>query len=237
MHPKYKLVYLGNRDEFYSRPTAGSQFYNNILMGRDLDACGTWMGISKEGNIGFLTNYRDMTDTRKFQSTRGDLIPLFLNNQVGFHDHLSDKAQSYKGFNLVYGHIDDLIYFNNHNNLFQNITKGVHGLSNGLLNDPWHKVINGKSLLMDVLYEPTIHVEDLFHILDQTQVFTDNLPETGLDYDLEKSLSAMHIALETYGTVVKQVILITHDNHVDYYEKSIKEHFMNTHHFQFDIKE
>ena len=62
-HPKYPLILLANRDEFYSRPTAQASFWSEdpeILGGKDLQAGGTWMGINKSGNIAALTNYRSL---------------------------------------------------------------------------------------------------------------------------------------------------------------------------------
>lgn len=66
IHPDYKLIIAANRDEFYNRPTMPADFWNeypNILAGKDLQAKGTWLGITKEGKFSALTNYRDLKDT------------------------------------------------------------------------------------------------------------------------------------------------------------------------------
>jgi len=60
-HPTYKLIVVANRDEFYSRPTAPSNFWKshpNILAGRDLLGMGTWLGVTIQGKIAALTNFR-----------------------------------------------------------------------------------------------------------------------------------------------------------------------------------
>ena len=49
IHPKYKLILVANRDEFYARPTKMAHYWqgqNKILAGKDLEAalqpeCGT----------------------------------------------------------------------------------------------------------------------------------------------------------------------------------------------------
>ena len=61
-HPRYKLIVAGNRDEFYHRKTAPAEFWKDqptVLAGRDLEAMGTWLGITSSGRIAMLTNYRD----------------------------------------------------------------------------------------------------------------------------------------------------------------------------------
>lgn len=57
-HPDYKLIVVANRDEFYNRQTQGAHFWKDhpeVLAGRDLQAGGTWMGVSKTGNVSMVT--------------------------------------------------------------------------------------------------------------------------------------------------------------------------------------
>ncbi|KAK4910261.1 hypothetical protein LTR28_000064, partial [Elasticomyces elasticus] len=81
-HPKYPLILLSNRDvsstltnylssltnlaqEFLDRPTAPAAFWDapnsHVLGGRDLQrpVQGTWLGITKQGRIAVLTNFRE----------------------------------------------------------------------------------------------------------------------------------------------------------------------------------
>ncbi len=58
-HKDYKLIFAANRDEFYNRPSSPAKFwddYPNLLAGKDLKEGGTWMGITKEGDI--CCNYK-----------------------------------------------------------------------------------------------------------------------------------------------------------------------------------
>ncbi|TVY62746.1 Uncharacterized protein LSUE1_G009154 [Lachnellula suecica] len=64
-HPDYSLILLDNRDEFILRPTSRPHWWSShnqqILSARDLqrEEQGTWMGITKTGNLAVLTNYRE----------------------------------------------------------------------------------------------------------------------------------------------------------------------------------
>ena len=61
-HSDYPLVLAANRDEVYVRPTAPAAFWNDyphIYGGRDLECGGTWLGITRNGAIAAVTNFRD----------------------------------------------------------------------------------------------------------------------------------------------------------------------------------
>jgi uncharacterized protein with NRDE domain len=61
-HPKAGLLLAANRDEFHARPAAPAGFWPDapqILAGRDLEAQGTWLGISRSGRFAAITNIRD----------------------------------------------------------------------------------------------------------------------------------------------------------------------------------
>lgn len=56
-HPKYKFVLIFNRDEDVKRLATEMDFVDNIYSGKDLDAGGTWLGVSAAGKFAALTNY------------------------------------------------------------------------------------------------------------------------------------------------------------------------------------
>src|SRR6188474_3860848 len=82
VHAELPLIVAANRDEFHARPAAPAAFWEDqpgILAGRDLEARGTWMGISRGGKFAAVTNYRGGTEPRAAQS-RGSLVSAFLAN-------------------------------------------------------------------------------------------------------------------------------------------------------------
>ncbi|MCB1814019.1 MAG: NRDE family protein, partial [Candidatus Competibacteraceae bacterium] len=63
-HPEYPLILAANRDEFYRRPTQPLQPWQDaphVLAGRDLQAGGTWLGVSADGRLATVTNFRNPT--------------------------------------------------------------------------------------------------------------------------------------------------------------------------------
>src|ERR1035438_9866379 len=55
------LILAANRDEFYERPTAPLAWWEgrHILVGQDLRAGGTWLGVTGNSRCAAITNYRD----------------------------------------------------------------------------------------------------------------------------------------------------------------------------------
>lgn len=68
-HPKYALILIDNRDEYILRPTSRPHWWTHqpsgqqVLSSRDLHRpeMGTWLGVTKTGNVAVLTNYRELT--------------------------------------------------------------------------------------------------------------------------------------------------------------------------------
>src|SRR5690606_7569505 len=145
-HPEYKLIIAANRDEFYSRRTAPAQFWQDhqdVLAGRDLEAMGTWLGITKQGKFSMLTNYRDLTNVNLNAPSRGKLVSDYLIEPVSASAYINKIAQHgalYNGFNLVVGSPDELYYYSNHAAGVNRLTEGFYGISNNLLDTPWPKV-------------------------------------------------------------------------------------------------
>ena len=82
VHKNYRLILGANRDEFYDRPTAPADFWEDspdILAGRDLQGGGTWMGINRKGHFAALTNFRVPFGTQKTDApSRGALVSDYI---------------------------------------------------------------------------------------------------------------------------------------------------------------
>lgn len=226
-HPKYKLIFVSNRDEFYERQTAKAHFWEdapNILAGRDLEAGGTWMGISKNGQFTALTNYRDPKNILQNVPSRGDLTTNFLKGRQSPAVYLNDLASSgitYNGYNLLVGDVqEDFYYFSNYENEVRKLEPGFYGLSNHLLETPWFKVESLKKGLANLIQREQFSPENIFNILqDPIPAPDDKVQQTGMTLEMEKMLSAKFIKSENYGTRASYVVLIGYDNQVTFSEQ------------------
>ncbi len=225
-HPEYKLVVAGNRDEFYKRQTAAAGFWNDhpgVLAGRDLEAMGTWLGLTRSGRISMLTNYRDVKNLKAEAPSRGHLVSEYLKNHVPADEYLqqvSAEGHRFNGFNLIAGTVDEFWYYSNYGNGVTRLERGIFGLSNHLLDTPWPKVARGKSGFTSIVDAKTVDAEALFRLLYNEDVAEDTLlPDTGLPLERERALSSMFIKTPDYGSRSSTVILVDRNNKVTFKER------------------
>ena len=215
-HPRYRLVLLANRDEFYDRATAPLQFWQDhpdVLAGRDLEKEGTWLGITRGGRLAAITNYRDPLSIKADAPSRGHLVADFLlgrETPAHYMHRVRLRANQYNGFNLIVGDTTGLFYFSNRDPDIRSLAPGIYGLSNHLLDTPWPKVREGKNRLATMLQSPTEPTSELFFDLLQHREIPpdDHLPHTGVDFAWERVLSPIFITSPTYGTRSSSVLLI-----------------------------
>lgn len=228
IHPEYQFIIAANRDEFYQRPAEKAHFWKDhpeLLAGRDLEAGGTWLGITRKGRFAAVTNYRDMKLLKENAVSRGGLVTDFLTSglsPVKFGSGLIGTADQYNGYNLIFSDLDTLYYFSNQTKRLTKLSAGVYGLSNHLIDTPWPKVIKSKESFLEVTSDEKIKTDDLFKILsDEKEAPDDQLPDTGLSRELEKAVSPIFIKSDRYGTRSSTVILVNSLNEVLFIEKSL----------------
>lgn len=202
---QYPLTLLGNRDEFHARPTREATFWTEegfpqLLAGKDLDAGGTWMGVTRQQRFAALTNIR-APGAAAAPRSRGTLVLDYLTSDVPpdqYLEHLGASASEYGGFNLLVGNADVLWYFNSREKQARALGPGVYGLSNGSLESRWPK----QQRLHDGLAaDPQGEPGDLLSLLADSRTYADaELPSTGVPLELERALSAAFIVGEAYGT-------------------------------------
>lgn len=211
-HSEFPLIISANRDEFFDRPTQSLHQWNSgIIAGKDLRGGGTWMGFHPNGKWALLTNYRDFNRPQRGEISRGKLVQNFLEgieNPKKYLEGILKNKDRYEGFNLLVSDGEKLFYLSNYKNEIEDIHPGIHGLSNGLMNDPWPKVELAKTQLFDVISEK-ISDEKLLNILKSTKTHPmEKLPKTGASEQMEIGLSAQLIRLPpNYGTVSASVVL------------------------------
>jgi uncharacterized protein with NRDE domain len=166
------LVVAANRDEFHARPAAPAGFWEDrpgILAGRDLEARGTWMGISRSGKFAAVTNYRGAREPRAAES-RGALVTRFLENgqaPAQYMAEIQEKAGAYSGFNLLAGNAGELWWMSNRGGEPRRLEAGIYGLGNMLLDSP--EVEPRKRRFAGAL-ETGAAVEPLFTVLAEARI-------------------------------------------------------------------
>ena len=225
-HADYRLVVAANRDEWFGRPTAPAGFWSDapdVLAGRDLEAKGTWLGVTRTGRFAAITNFRDPGSYRADAPSRGGLVSAFLTSAVSpaaYLDSLRSDARRYNGFSLLVGDAASLLYFSNREGAVRELSPGIYGLSNHLLDVPWPKVRVGKARL-EANLNGRVNAQSLLEALDDTTQAPDEaLPRTGVSLELERQLSPLRIRAGEYGTRSSTALVISAEGEVSFVERS-----------------
>lgn len=227
-HPRFELVMAGNRDEYYGRPTAPLGYWEDhprVLAGRDLERMGTWLGITPRGRFAAVTNYREGAAPSKTDLSRGDLVRNYLIGDASPREYMegvSRSAAAYPGFNLLAGDAGGLFYFSNRGPAVRELSPGVYGLSNHLLDTPWPKVRRAVSAFGKLIAGGGgISIPDVIGILTSREAAPDEeLPDTGVDLAWERVLAPAFITSPEYGTRNSSVLLIDREGEVVFHEQA-----------------
>jgi len=223
----YPFILATNRDEFYERPTRAAQFWENhpnLLAGKDLKAGGTWLGITKDHKFAAITNYRDLTQIKENAPSRGHIVTDYLTNDLSPQDYfkkIEQNAPAYNGFNLLYGYVDDLYYFNNQHVQLQKVKPGYHTLSNAYLDSNWPKSNKALTDFKETLNNHPDDPKHYFKFLQNSRQFPDHLlPSTGLPIEKERMVSSIFIQSEDYGTRCSTLLFADPDQETTFIEKT-----------------
>ena len=218
--PGVPLIAAANRDEFYARPSAPATAWPgrpHVYAGRDLHGGGSWMGIAQDGAAGArfaaVTNIRGPNERRSDAPTRGSLVADYLLGSMTPQEYVARIAPAgadYNGYNLLLGQRDTLLWFSNrgHDDARngQPLAPGIYGLSNGLLDAPWPKVLKTKAQFASLLCQGAPD-DAYFDMLADTSRAPDcRLPDTGVPLEQERLLSAVCIESPGYGTRSSTVV-------------------------------
>lgn len=233
VHPRYRLVLAGNRDEFLDRPTAQMDYWDDlrqVVGGRDVEKGGSWLAADINGRWSAVTNFRDGGRAVSKNLSRGHLISDYLasdHSARSYAQQISTKLARYPGCNLLIGEPGALYFSSNRFDMTvktraEQVMSGIHGLSNHSLDTPWPKVERCKRH-MDQLMQ--LHgnalVDGLFEMLsDRTEASDAELPSTGVSHHRERALSAPFIVAGDYGTRASTVMLMGYDGNLHLYEQS-----------------
>lgn len=226
VHPRWRLVVAGNRDELHARPTAALSRWTDapVLAGRDLRSGGTWMGLGPGGRAAVVTNVRNGLAQPFAGPSRGALPVAFLSGSDAAIAHaaaLAARADHYAPFNLVMADANGCAYVGNHPGSGAHaIAPGVHGLSNGAFDAPWPKTLLLRSALRLWAQAGDHDPQPLWDALaDERIAADDTLPDTGVGLELERRLSPAFIRQHEYGTRASTLLLVDHNGHARIHER------------------
>ena len=194
VHPRWRLVAIGNRDELHTRPTAPlARWENGVLAGQDLQAGGTWLGVHPSGRFALVTNRRVEGGPQPGLASRGALMTDCL---MGLP--LPDLT-TLNPFNLFAVADNQARLITNHPAAANSaLAPGIHGLSNGAPDDRWFKTARLENALAAWLEhggEPADLLEPL----------GDQRPDPA---DADNPFSAPFIRNDRYGTRCSSVVAI-----------------------------
>lgn len=234
--PGAPLIAAANRDEFYDRPAAAAGAWPEnpkVYAGRDLKGGGSWMGITQEGPNGpkfaALTNIRGPRERRTDAPSRGALVADYLSGDLGAEEYIAKIAKNsdaYNGFNLVLGDRERLFWFSNRgaedDRNGKELAPGIYGISNSLLDAPWPKVVRTKAQFASLLCQGAPEDAYFEMLADTTRAPDLRLPDTGIELDLERVLSAVCIETAGYGTRTSTVVKLYADAPAELHERVLQ---------------
>jgi len=219
-HPDYPLVVAANRDEFLARPAVPAHWWCDaprLLAGRDLEAGGTWLGVTRDGRFAALTNYRDPSQRRPGAPSRGALVREALagtDDAIATLQAIAHVSGDYAGFNLLVGDGTRLAIHESTTGAVRELEPGVYGLSNHLLDTPWPKVRRARERFTAALAQLPGDDALLALLRDDSPAPDHHLPATGVSPEWERWLSSAFIRAPGYGTRCSTVLSVRRDGAV-----------------------
>ena len=230
--PGMPLIAASNRDEIYDRPADPANWWEQapqVFAGRDLRGQGTWQGVTREGKFAALTNIRGPEEKNPDAPSRGALVSDYLTSNLSataYVAQLSAQPDLYNGYNLLVGDFDCLIWYSNRGAADPRNGKplmgGIYGMSNGLLDNPWPKVVRTKANFASLLCMDAPDEAYFEMLTDTTRASDCRLPKTGIDIALERELSAVYIDLPHYGTRVSTLTQLCRPDQVTLQERLLR---------------
>jgi uncharacterized protein with NRDE domain len=233
-HPDFPLVLAANRDEFYTRSTRPAAWWGQsvaLLAGRDEEAGGTWLGITRAGRLALLTNVRAPSERNPHAPSRGAIAVEALQSTQPAIDWLQAQAPRlgvYNGFNLLLADPPagrrggpQLVYYSNRRHQGPRpLRAGIYGLSNAFLDTPWPKVMRAVGRVACALAN-RVDIDALLAIMADRQPVRDaELPSTGVPLEWERALAPIQIRARGYGTRSTTVVTVRRDGVVNFLERS-----------------
>ena len=217
VHPEWPLVIAANRDEFYARPTAGPQRLSDdppIFGGKDLQAGGTWLGVTPQGTFAAVTNQRSAANMTVAPRSRGELVIEVLrrgDTTSALRWLQTQDPTQFNPFNLVFGDAHDVqIAYGRDTLSFAEVPSGISVLPNDRLNAPTFPKVDRAQILCSTLpLDPEGFLGGLEDVLFDTaepEYFTPH--DNDLPVEIQRRLHALHVSTPAYGTRSSTIIAL-----------------------------
>ena len=219
---RFPLVVAANRDEFFARPAARLGWWTPhaggpaVLAGRDLEAGGTWLGLTAQGRLAMVTNVRDPSRQDPSAPSRGQIVPQWLSgSEPTDRFWMRTALLGYNGFNLIAADFKrgECFWASNLEAHPKRLERGIYGVSNASLDTAWPKTNALKAsirLALSAAASLDALSASLFTALTDRRVAEDiDLPATGVPLELERQLSAAFIRApeRQYGTRCSTLVI------------------------------
>ena len=216
-HPEWQFVAIGNRDELHARPAlALARWEENahILAGRDIQAGGTWLGLSDQpngpGRFAVVTNIAGFGLPDPDKASRGDLIREYLENTGSSSEPNSRPLAEFNAFSLIAIEGDRAwLHANRPETIQKPLVPGLHGLSNGPVDNAWPKTGWLKNQLNEWMMGGSRDPDHLLALLQD-----ENPPAAAGDFtpmpDLPRDPQTVPVFIRNsvYGTRCSTVVLV-----------------------------
>lgn len=216
-HPDWQFVAIGNRDELHARPAlplARWEDASHVIAGQDIQAGGTWLGVSDEtdhsGRFAVVTNIAGFGLPDPDKASRGDLIRNFLENTGTSSEPNALPLADFNPFSLITIEGEEAwVHANRPEPVRRRLAAGVHGLSNGPVDNAWPKTGWLKAQLDQWMTEGSRDPDQLLSLLrDESppSAATEFTPMPDLPRDPQTV--PVFICDSVYGTRCSTVVLV-----------------------------
>ncbi len=215
-HPRWKLIAIGNRDEMHARPAEPLGRWDSathLLAGRDVEAGGTWLGLSEQGRFAVVTNVSGHGTPDSTKNSRGDLLKDFLSGDGPYSDVPAADFSDFNPFNLITVVGDQaLVHSNRPDSVSHGLEPGLYGLSNGPLDRPWPKSGYLNNFMQQWLDKDAEHPELLLDaLLDEKTHHSQQETPSDKGSAFEPEYSPIFIRNPVYGTRCSTVVAVDHN--------------------------
>jgi uncharacterized protein with NRDE domain len=195
-----------------AEPLARWQGREHLLAGRDVQAGGTWLGVSEQGRFAAVTNLSGYGPVDGNRASRGDLLRDFLSGEGHRADLDAVPFADFNPFNLVtIANGEARVHSNRPESVSRLLAPGIHGLTNGPLDKPWPKAKHLNAALEGWLQSRAEDPAELLEALTSRSTYPlTHGVDSGSQMQLEPENSGIFIQNPLYGTRCSTVVAIDH---------------------------